>query len=93
MSTILRIIISTGVLFLSTQISLAQVTPIEHSQLNHRIIGFSFPTKQGTSNCNIEIAQGDYNSEDYFSKKIIKTTHVTGNKVIDEVPSFGRNYT
>lgn len=71
-----------------------QVLPKEGSRLNYRLIGFSIPPSSGSINkYTIEIALGTYNSEDSFKQHVIKKIETTTNKVIAEVPSFGRQYT
>ncbi|HMG68497.1 MAG TPA: aryl-sulfate sulfotransferase [Chitinophagaceae bacterium] len=57
------------------------------------MIGFSFPLEKGVANYKIEIAVGNYYSQDSFNKNIIKTTNCKKNKVIIEVPSFATHYT
>ena len=71
----------------------AQIFPRESSRLNYRIIGFSFPSKPTVNKYNIEIAAGAYNSEDSFKKNIIKSFSGDNNKIIGEVPAFGKQYT
>jgi hypothetical protein len=71
----------------------AQLLPQEGSSLNYRLIGFSFPPVNTGSNYTIEIAAGTFNSQDSFSKNVIKTITAKTNKVIAEVPSFGAQYT
>jgi Arylsulfotransferase (ASST) len=71
----------------------AQITPREGRQLNYRLIGFSFPAKEGARNYTIEIATGNHTSEESFSRNIIKKTLSRQNKLILEVPFFGMDYT
>ena len=71
----------------------AQVFPHEGSVLNYRIVGFSFPSNAGTHNYTIQIASGDYNSEDAFKKNIIISQSIDTNRIIIEVPAFGTQYT
>jgi hypothetical protein len=72
----------------------AQVCPKEGSRLNYRLIGFSFPSIVGATNGCIEVAVGNYNNLDSFSRHITRT-FFTGNKskVIGEVSAFGKTYT
>ena len=82
------------ILFFSIRLTaFAQIFPKENSTLNYRMIGFSFQSKQGISNSNIEIALGNHTNEKEFNENKIITTPVTGNKIIREVPSFGKEYT
>jgi len=71
----------------------SQILPVEGSNLNYRIIGFTFPPEQQVSRYSIEIALGNYNTEDSFKKNIILSPFSTTNKIIAEVPSFGCMYT
>jgi len=71
----------------------AQILPKEGSNLNYRLIGFSFPPGKQTGNYKIEIAMGNYTVKDSFERHIIQTEVCTTNKKIIEVPSFGREYT
>lgn len=71
----------------------SQILPLEGSSLNYRIIGFSAPLLSHTENYQLEIALGYYNTEDSFKKNIIKTFSAKNNKIIAEVPLFGKEYT
>lgn len=70
-----------------------QISPKEGSKLNYRLIGFAFPAIQQVNNYTIEIATGNYYSTDSFEKKITITLNTKKNKLITEVPSFGKEYT
>lgn len=70
----------------------SQIFPKENSRLNYRLIGFSFsPAPQ--SRCVLQIAAGNYNTDDSFKKNIILSIPADTNRVIAEVPSFGKQYT
>ena len=71
----------------------AQIAPKENSQLNYRIIGFTVPKKAETTQYKVEIASGNYNDENTFQRNIISTLTATKNKLVGEVPSFGKQYT
>src|SRR5580658_9305580 len=71
----------------------ATVFPKEGSQLNYRLVGFSLPFENGKGKYKIEIAEGSYNNIDSFERNITITTYARTNKIIGEVPSFGRQYT
>jgi len=71
----------------------AQIYPQENSTLHYRIIGFSFPKIKDANNYTIEIAAGNNNTEDAFKKNIIISKKTDANKLIVEVPSFGKEYT
>jgi hypothetical protein len=77
-------------LLLIAYVSEAQIMPKEGSVLNYRLAGFSSPE---AGNNVIEVADGNYYSEDSFKKNIVKTFHCNGGKIIGEVPFWGRNYT
>jgi len=79
-------------LFIPAQLR-SQIFPKEGSKLNYRIIGFSFPQIKNAEKCRLEIATGNYNTEDSFRKNIISYIDCDSNKIIAEVPSFGGNYT
>ena len=71
----------------------AQILPGEGSKLNYRLIGFTFPSKQSVNTYKIEIAAGTYHSEDLFKKNIIASFSGDTNKIVGEVPAFGKQYT
>ena len=70
----------------------AQILPAEGSKLNYRLIGFSFPAAINSS-YTWQIAAGNYNSQDSFRKNIVLSLKTKKNRVVAEVPSFGRQYT
>lgn len=72
---------------------IAQITPKEGSALNYRIIGFSFPPVTQISDYELQIAAGNYSNESSFQKNIAVTANAKNNKIIAEVPAFGRQYT
>jgi len=85
---------SVFLLFIVISVKLAaQIVPKERDSLNYRIIGFSFPTTEKTSNYKLEIATGNYNAEDSFSDHLIRTIPSKKDRIIAEVPSFGSSYT
>ncbi len=71
----------------------AQILPREGAALCYRLIGFSFPAVAGTSNYRIEIASGYFTAEPDFKKEIFKRLKTVKNKIIGEVPAFGKQYT
>ena len=71
----------------------SQVMPKEGSLLNYRIIGFSFPQVPVANKYKIEIAKGNHNRIDSFTKNIVVTGSTKKNRIIAEVPSFGSQYT
>ncbi len=79
------------ILFIPYQL-FSQILPKEGSQVNYRIIAFSFPALQKASQYKIEIAGGKYNSYDSFNKNVILSIDSKVNKTIAEVPSFNRQY-
>jgi hypothetical protein len=80
------------VLLIPTEL-FAQFFPKEGSQLNYRLIGFSFLPVQDATKYTVEIAQGNFNSEDSFQRNAVKTLNSKNNKIIGEVPAFGKQYT
>jgi len=72
----------------------AQVQPAEGSMLNYRLVGFSFPSagKQPAKYI-VEVADGYYNSEDSFSRKVSHKFQGSSNRMIGELPAFGMQYT
>ncbi len=70
----------------------AQVSPREGALINYRIIGFTFPEKVKNSYV-LEIARGTHWVEDSFAGKIFVKHPARVAKVMEEVPSFGRDYT
>lgn len=79
-------------LLLSFSLS-AQITPAEGSNLHYRIIGFRFPAEKNAKSYKLQIALGDFSREDSFAKHVINNTSTKEDRVIIEVPSFGKNYT
>ena len=72
----------------------AQVLPSDGKSLNYRLIGFSFPVATTTATkFEVQIATGNYNTEESFIKNTISTFHGKQPKIIGEVPSFGKEYT
>ena len=71
----------------------AQILPHEGSNLNYRIIGFSFPMTEVGGTYKIEIAKGKFDIEPAFQAKIIKSVECKSGKIILEIPSFGGDYT
>ena len=87
-----RVLTALLLLVISYQLR-AQITPLEGRLLNYRLIGFSFPQKQKVARNTIEIAAGNYDSEEDFSKNIIASFSGATNKIIGEVAAFGKKYT
>ena len=66
-------VIGTLLLFFFSVVYLkSQVIPKEGGQLNYRLVGFSFPAINGTTEYSIEIAKGIYNTEDSFKENVFK---------------------
>ncbi len=87
-------IVTSFILFLVISCHLsAQISPKEGSSLNYRLIGFSITQDAPGSKCSIEIAAGNIYNEDSFRKCIISSVACNKNRVISEVPDFGRQYT
>ncbi len=79
-------------LFITMQIN-ARILPKEGSKLHYRLIGFSFPDEPQNGKYKLEIADGYFNQADSFKKNIINSTTGKKNKIIAEVPAFGKQYT
>ena len=71
----------------------AQILPKENCILNYRIVAFSIPKDDKANIYKVEIAAGSYNSEDQFTGNVIITADEPNNKIIKEMPSFGKAYT
>ena len=71
----------------------AQVLPKDGSELSYRIVGLSFPSVKGFHDYGIEVADGNYVTEDSFVKNIVITRHCKINRAIVDVPAFGKTYT
>lgn len=71
----------------------AQLFPAEGSTLHYRIVGCSFPAIPAAKSCTVQVAAGYYNSPDSFRRHIIISRAVDTNRVIIEVPAFGKQYT
>jgi hypothetical protein len=71
----------------------SQILPIENSKLNYRLIGFSFPVDPNAIKYTIEIAAGAYDVAGAFAKNISLSVDSKTNRLIAEVPSFGKQYT
>ena len=85
-----------GLFFLHLVVTItasAQLFPAEDASVNYRLVGFSFPGTQGVSDYMVEIAMGNYAANDVFLKNVVTTAHAATNRIIAEVPYFGRDYT
>ena len=71
----------------------AQVFPKENSKLNYRLVGFSFPSVAGVKGYTIDLVTGTYTTEAAFTKNIIYQFQTDSNRLIAEVPAFGKDYT
>ena len=85
----------------------AQILPKENSKLNYRLVGFSFPVmlqsgavqkgaaakNQTQKKYKIEVAAGNYFSDDSFRKNIVVSFLGDTNRIIGVVPSFNAKYT
>ena len=81
------------IILLITPLSLfSKNTPAEGAALNYRIIGFSFSAKENTSKYIVKIAEGNLDNEKSFSKNILVTAESKTNRIVAEVPYFGKQY-
>ena len=80
-------------LFLCMCSNAQQLLPKEGSTLNYRIIGFTMPMEKGATDCKLQIAYGNFTTDDQFSKNIGNSVDSKTNRIIAEVPLFGKDYT
>jgi len=71
----------------------SQTLPKEDAVINYRLVGFSYPEKQEVGVYKIQIAAGNYYDEGSFKKNIILSLDSKQNRIIGEVPAFGKQYT
>ena len=71
----------------------SQVFPKEGAKLHYRLVPFVFQKAKPGSNYKIEVAAGNYNSIDSFKNNVIKTIPAANNRMLIEVPEFGKMYT
>ena len=82
-----------ALLFLLIPFSLlAQILPREGSKLNYRLVGFSCPIVPKADKYQLEITTSDSITERSFAKHIVVSVSATQNRIIAEVPEFGRRY-
>jgi len=74
-------------------VAYSQISPSEGNKINFRLIGFSFPAMKKVNNYTVEIASGNYNSEDSFKNNIASTLKSETNRITGEVPFWGSDYT
>ena len=72
---------------------ISQTIPNEGAMLNYRLVGFSFPAVSKINKYTLEIAAGEFSRDDSFKKYLILSTSSKNNKIIAEVPAFGKHYT
>ncbi len=81
-------------LLLSASRLYAQVSPKENSNLNYRLIGFKVPElAYNGASYTLSIAEGNYLLQEEFTKNVSQTFLGKTNSFIEEVKTFGRNYT
>ena len=88
-----KIVIGLLIFLLFPNLLFSQILPREGRKLNYRIIVFSFPKGQAGCKYTIEISEGKYFGEHIFEDHIINTINCDSNKIISEVPFFGKEYT
>jgi arylsulfotransferase ASST len=89
-----RVVVILFVLLCNSRKGISQVFPEEGSSLHYRLIGFCLPaTDKSVNRYDLEIAAGNYSSDDSFRRNIIVTKQNNNGKIIGEVPAFGSNYT
>lgn len=73
---------------------MGQVVPKEGDTLNYRIINFASGNRMPAGgSALLEIAIGDITSEGEFDKQVYKVITGSSNRIIGEVPFFGKKYT
>jgi len=70
----------------------SQIRPFEGSSLHYRLIGFSFPPGADSS-YTIQIAEGVHYRLSSFDSNIVVSGVSKTNRLILEVPAFGKDYT
>ncbi len=88
-----RILILLFFFIVADRICDAQTLPKEGSGLHYRLIGFSCEPVEGAGKYTLQIALGNCLSEDSFRKNIILSQAGNKNKMVAEVPYFGKQYT
>lgn len=83
----------TLLLLVTPFITIAQILPKEGSDLNYRLVAFSFPRNKSSTVYKLEIAEGNYKNAALFKKNVIVSAKSSSNKVVAEVPAFGAEYT
>lgn len=71
----------------------AQVLPKEGKCLNYRLVGFAFPNFRHADIFEMQLAIGDFSSEDSFTAHLASSQLVNQTHVVMEMPSFGVYYT
>ncbi|MCB0697634.1 MAG: aryl-sulfate sulfotransferase [Chitinophagaceae bacterium] len=88
---LLRLIILSGIIFLSGNNAVSQVLPKDNDTLNYRLVGFQVPENKNATAYQLEVyeflAQDDGNVE----KLVLKKTYER-NRIIETVPQFGKSY-
>lgn len=70
-----------------------QIMPKEGSEVNYRIIGFTFPDTKISSEYVLEIAEGKYLDNLQFKKNVSQRIAGNNNRIIATVGHFGKEYT
>ncbi len=81
------------VFILMSFVAHSQIIPAENAKLHYRLIGFSFPAPEKGLQLRLEIAAGKCTSSAAFDKNILLSKTCETNRVVAEVPQFGKDYT
>ena len=71
----------------------SQILPKDGSGVNYRIIGFSIDSLKGADKYMLQVATGEYYSEDSFVKNLTLSLPMESNRIVAEVPYWAYPYT
>jgi len=71
----------------------ARMWPEDSAKLHYRLIPFSFPAEGKTTKYTLQIAMGYHRTEEAFKQRIIYSATSKTDKLLAEVPQFGKQYT
>ena len=81
------------IVFFIPGIAGGQLLPKEGAALHYRLIGFSDPQVSSSAGYMLQVALGNYSTEDSFLRHVVVTRNLKKNSAIAEVPLFGKQYT
>lgn len=89
----MRLLFFTIIFICSSSVLFSQLLPKEGSNLNYRLIGFSFPEEKKGNGYVLQISKGNHKTSESFSKNIFCSVFVNTTTRFEEVPLFGEEYT